>query len=189
MPEISIVCGLGNPGPRYRSTRHNLGFMALDVLSERHSLSWKRVAGPSQRAFWRAGGEIAALLKPLSYMNDSGFALERYGGVDAASLLVVCDDLNLPLGRLRLRPSGRSGGHRGLESIIERLGTTGFARLRLGIGAPSPGVDRVEYVLTDFLSGERELVSEMIEEAADVIEEAALNGLDAAIRRCGRGPL
>ncbi len=184
MAEISIVCGLGNPGPRYRSTRHNLGFMALDQLSKRHSFSWKRAAGPAQTALWRVAGRTVTLVKPLTYMNESGAALARHGAIDTGTLLVVCDDLNLPLGRLRLRAGGSGGGHKGLDSVIERLGTEDFARLRLGIGVPPDGVDRVEFVLSDFLVEERETAEGMIEAAAETIELAVRRGFNEASQRC-----
>lgn len=186
MAEISIVCGLGNPGQRYRSTRHNLGFMALDRLSKRHSFSWKRGAGPAQVAFWRVAGRTVTLVKPLTYMNESGVALARYGTVADGTLLVVCDDLNLPFGRLRLRPHGGGGGHRGLDSIIAHLGGNGFPRLRLGIGGALPETDWVEFVLTDFHPAEREAVSEMTTAAAEAIETAVRDGLDAAMQRFNR---
>lgn len=183
MSEVAIVCGLGNPEPRYRSNRHNLGFMALDTLSERHSLSWRRAAGPAQVALWRVAGRTVTLIKPLTWMNDSGAALARHGGAAKDDLLVVCDDLNLPLGALRLRPRGGSGGHKGLDSVIEGLGTPDFPRLRLGVGNPPPGVDWVEFVLSDFLPEEREAVSGMIEKTVDAIETAVRAGLDVAMRR------
>jgi len=196
MAEISTVCGLGNPGPRYHSTRHNLGFMALDALSKRHSFSWKRAAGPAQTALWPVAGRTVTLIKPLTYMNESGVALSRCGiagcgasagrsAVETGSLLVVCDDLNLPLGQLRLRSRGGSGGHKGLESIIEHLGTEDFARLRLGIGGAPAGTDWVEFVLSEFAAGERETADRMIEAAADTIETALRAGFDRAMRRLG----
>ena len=183
MSEVAIVCGLGNPGPRYRSNRHNLGFMALDTLSERHSLSWRRAAGPAQVALWRVAGRAVILIKPLTYMNESGAALLKHGGTVTGSLLVVCDDLNLPLGAVRLRPRGGSGGHKGLDSLIEHLGTEDFPRLRLGIGSARPGVEWAEFVLSDFLPEEREAVNGMIEAAAEAIETAVRQGLDAAMGR------
>jgi len=186
MAEISIVCGLGNPGPRYHSTRHNLGFMALDKVSKRHALSWRRAAGPSQCSRWKVGGREVTLIKPLLYMNESGVAIARYGIASKGTFLVVCDDLNLPLGSFRFRPRGGSGGHKGLDSIIEHLGTEEFPRLRLGIGGASPDTDWVEFVLSDFLPRERETVKEMVEAAAGAIETAVLDGLDAAMRRFNR---
>jgi len=186
MAEISTVCGLGNPGPRYHATRHNLGFMALDALSKRHSFSWKRAPGPSQTALWRVAARTVTLVKPLTYMNESGVALARCGASGSGELLVVCDDLNLPLGQLRLRSRGGSGGHKGLESIIEHLGTEDFARLRLGIGGAPPETDWVEFVLSDFAAEERATVDGMIEAAADTIETAVRAGFDVAMRRLNK---
>jgi PTH1 family peptidyl-tRNA hydrolase len=183
MSEVAIVCGLGNPGPDYRSNRHNLGFMALDTLSERHFLSWRRAAGPAQVALWRVAGRAVTLIKPLGYMNESGAALAKHGGAATDALLVVCDDLNLPLGAVRLRPRGGSGGHKGLDSLIEHLGTGDFPRLRLGIGSAPPDADRADFVLSDFLPEERDAVNGMIETAADAIETAVRQGIDAAMRR------
>jgi peptidyl-tRNA hydrolase, PTH1 family len=183
MSEVAIVCGLGNPGPRYRSNRHNLGFMALDILSGRHALSWRRAAGPSEVALWRVAGRQVSLVKPLTWMNESGSALAKQRGAPADGLLVVCDDLNLPLGALRLRPRGGSGGHKGLDSVIEHLGTSDFPRLRLGVGSAPPGVDWVEFVLSDFLPEEREAMKGLVEAAADAIETAVRQSLDAAMRR------
>ncbi|MCX5754226.1 MAG: aminoacyl-tRNA hydrolase [Candidatus Krumholzibacteria bacterium] len=183
MSEVSIVCGLGNPEPHYRSNRHNLGFMALDTLSERHSLSWRRVAGPAEVALWRVAGRAVTLVKPLTWMNESGAALAKQGGAANDALLVVCDDLNLPLGALRLRPRGGSGGHKGLDSLIEHLGAADFPRLRLGIGSAPPGIDWVEFVLSDFLPEERDAVNDLVTRAADAIETAVRAGLDVAMRR------
>ena len=187
MAEISIVCGLGNPDPRYHATRHNLGFMALDRVSERHFLSWKSAPGPAHVAPWRVSGRTVSLLKPLTHMNESGVALERHGAAATDALLVVCDDLNLPLGQLRFRPGGGSGGHKGLESIIERLGSSAFPRLRLGIGAPPPGVDWVEFVLSGFAADERGAADGLVETAADAIETAVRSGLGAAMQRFNGG--
>ncbi len=182
MVEISIVAGLGNPGANYRSTRHNLGFMALDALARRRALSWKRAAGPAQRALWRSGKREIALIKPLRYMNESGFALARCGIVEPGTLLVVCDDLNLPIGKLRFKKRGGSGAHKGIDSVIESLGTEDFPRLRLGIGPPPSSAYWVEFVLSEFLAEERDRVNRMIETAADAIEMAVRDGLDAAMQ-------
>ncbi len=182
MREISIVCGLGNPGPRYRSTRHNLGFLTLDRIAKRHALAWTRAGGPAQVALWRCAGRRVTLLKPLTYMNESGVALGRLPGLVPAELLVVSDDINLPLGALRFRTGGGSGGHNGLASIIDRLGTEAFPRLRLGVGPAPPGEQWVDFVLTEFAPEEREAVEAMIEAAADAVETAARRGLDEAMR-------
>jgi PTH1 family peptidyl-tRNA hydrolase len=187
MEQISVVCGLGNPGARYRSTRHNLGFLTLDLLSRRHALSWRRAGGPSQEARWRAAGRTIVLLKPLTYMNESGAAVSRVAGLSPAGLLVVSDDLNLPLGRLRFRMGGGSGGHNGLASIIDRLGTEAFPRLRLGIGGAPGGIDWADFVLTDFPAEERETADALVEAAADAVELAVRRGLHAAMQRYNGG--
>ena len=160
--------------------------MALDALSKRHSFSWKRAPGPSQTALWRVAARTVTLVKPLTYMNESGVALARCGASGSGELLVVCDDLNLPLGQLRLRSRGGSGGHKGLESIIEHIGTEDFARLRLGIGGAPPETDWVEFVLSDFAAEERATVDGMIEAAADTIETAVRAGFDVAMRRLNK---
>ena len=186
MSDISILCGLGNPGARYRNTRHNLGSMILDLMAERRSLSWKTALPTVMEARWRIKGREIILLKPLTFMNASGEALEDYGGVDPASFLVIFDDISLPLGQLRLRERGGGGGHRGLESIIESLGTDNFARLRLGIGEPPPGIDWSDFVLAPFLEEERAAVNEMVETAADALETVLARGLVEAMNRYNR---
>jgi len=160
--------------------------MALDALSKRHSFSWKRAPGPAQTALWRVAARTVTLIKPLTYMNESGVALARCGASGSGALLVVCDDLNLPLGQLRLRSRGGSGGHQGLESIIEHLGTEDFARLRLGIGGAPAGTDWVEFVLSEFAAEERETVDGMIEAAADTIALAVRRGFNEAAQHCNR---
>jgi PTH1 family peptidyl-tRNA hydrolase len=183
MSEISTVIGLGNPGSQYRSMRHNLGFMALDRVSKRHSLSWQRAPGPVQRALWRVGERDVTLVKPGLFMNESGVALERFGCAGNDALLVVCDDMNLSLGQLRLRRRGGSGGHRGLDSIIDHLGSEDFPRLRLGIGSAPPNSDWIEFVLSDFSPAEREAVDAMVAAAAEAIETAVRSGLKEAMQR------
>jgi PTH1 family peptidyl-tRNA hydrolase len=186
MPEISIVCGLGNPGQQYRRTRHNLGFETLDRLAGRRSLKWKRGPGPSMETTLRVGQTSVILIKPLLYMNASGVALGRRPVVSPAELLVICDDMSLPLGQLRFRKGGGSGGHKGLDSIIAVLGTEGFPRLRLGIGAPPPGIDWVDYVLSDFAPEERPEVDAMIDTAVEAVSEALRSGLEDAMTRYNR---
>jgi PTH1 family peptidyl-tRNA hydrolase len=186
MSEISIVVGLGNPGTRYRSTRHNLGYRALDSLARRRALSWKRAVGPVERSVWRVDRRDIELIKPLLFMNESGLALGRRGIAPDGGLLVVCDDLNLPLGQLRLRKRGSSGSHKGLDSIIENLGSDSFARLRMGIGAPAAGLDWVDFVLSEFDPSELEPVERMIASAGRAIETAVREGLEEAMQRFNR---
>ncbi len=186
---VSILFGLGNPGERYHHTRHNLGRAALELFARRRSMTWER--GEGAFVFSRsksARGEMT-LLESLTYMNDSGRALEEYAGVDPDALLVLCDDMSLPLGRLRIRPGGGSGGHLGLESIIMALGTERFARMRLGIGSPPDLIDASEFVLMPFLEEERKTVADMLESAVEALETILAEGLDQAMQEYNRRPM
>lgn len=185
---VSILFGLGNPGERYRHTRHNLGLGALEVLARRHSSIWKQGKGSFFYSRLNIAGREITLLRSLTYMNDSGRALGDYGDVDPSSLLVLCDDMSLPLGRLRIRAGGGSGGHLGLESVIMTLGTERFARMRLGIGPPPARIDWSEFVLMPFLEEERERVSELLETAADALETIVHQDIDQAMQAYNRRP-
>jgi PTH1 family peptidyl-tRNA hydrolase len=185
---VSILFGLGNPGERYRHTRHNLGQEALELFARRHSLTWERGGGAFVFSRWNSAGSEITLLESLTYMNDSGRALEDYAGVDPRTLLVLCDDMSLPLGRLRIRAGGGSGGHLGLESVIASLGTEEFARMRLGIGSPPARIDWSEFVLMPFLEEERKAATELIESAADALEKILTGGLDRAMNEFNRPP-
>src|SRR5579884_2760999 len=159
-----LIVGLGNPGPRYENTRHNIGFMVVERLAGRNGLSFK---GSKQRADIARGpvdGITAILALPVTYMNDSGIAVSRllsYYHVPRSRLLVVCDDLDLPFGSLRLRPSGSAGGQKGLLSIIQQLGTEDFARLRLGIGRP-PGPGAIPHVLGAFPAEQERVLPKLL---------------------------
>jgi len=180
-----LIVGLGNPGDRYRNTRHNLGFEVIACLSRRWSASPARL---ECSALVARSGEIL-LVAPQTFMNRSGYAvrcLVQGEGATPAGLLVVYDDVNLPLGQLRLRPNGGPGGHRGMESIIQNLQTEEVPRLRLGVGtedSESLGEDLVEFVLSDFTSDEREVVEVLIERAADACESWLLVGNEATMNR------
>jgi PTH1 family peptidyl-tRNA hydrolase len=175
---MRLIVGLGNPGRRYEATPHNIGFEVLDELAARHGLRW--LASRKVEAEYAEGavcGVACTLLKPTTYMNLSGRAVApmlRRDGIDPATrLLVVVDDVALRLGRLRLRPNGSSGGHRGLDSLIACLGGPGFARLRCGVGpeAEDEIEDLAAYVLAKWSKSEREPVAQMRSRAADVVEE------------------
>jgi peptidyl-tRNA hydrolase, PTH1 family len=193
-----MVVGLGNPGREYAGTRHNVGFAVLDRLAGRYGCSfrnrWKFSAGVAEFTF---NGEKVALVKPQTYMNRSGVAvaaLLRWRKITPAELIVVADDADLPLGQIRLRAAGGSGGHNGLRSVIESLGgDEGFARLRVGIGRQGPvGADITGHVLGEFSAQEREAAAEAIEQAADAVECCVKEGLTPAMnqfnRRTPRGP-
>ena len=186
MPDISILFGLGNPGQRYRNTRHNLGHMAIDLVASRYRLAWEGGSGRDLECRWALESRDLLMLKSSSYMNLSGESLARFGDLDPSQLLVICDDLSLPLGRMRIRRRGGSGGHLGLESIITSLGTDGFARLRLGIGSPPPSIEWSEFVLLPFLEEERPRVEEMLVMAADALETVVTEGIDEAMQRYNR---
>ena len=178
---MKLIVGLGNPGREYRDTRHNVGFMVVDEIARRHGIDW--TSGPSQLAETliakRFGDEPVMVAKPLTYMNNSGDAvagLVRYFDVRHDDLFVVVDEAALPFGRLRARARGSAGGHNGLKSIIERLGTTEFSRLRLGVGR---GDERklADHVLSIFERSERAELELFITRAADAAEMFAAEGI------------
>ncbi len=177
---IRLVAGLGNPGPEYAGTRHNVGFAALDFVAQREGVTFERQAKWNAAVAKTAG---TVLLKPLTFMNRSGqpiAAVADFYKIAPAEVLVVLDDFALPLGRLRLRQSGRAGGHNGLESVIFHLATEEIPRLRLGIGA-APDRGSVDYVLSPFFDEEKESVAAMVKRAADAIKCAIDNGVVSAM--------
>jgi PTH1 family peptidyl-tRNA hydrolase len=185
---VKVICGLGNPGERYRLTRHNVGFRVVDLLADRWGLTGAgRVKDGGARLEATRGDppERILLVKPLKYMNLSGGVLKsaiRQTEVDpAVDLLVVTDDVDLPLGRLRLRREGSAGGHNGLRDIIAALGTNEFSRLRVGIGRPGNSRVTMDHVLATFTPDERELVTEAIATAADAAERWLAEGIDEAM--------
>jgi PTH1 family peptidyl-tRNA hydrolase len=179
---VKIVVGLGNPGAQYEKTRHNIGWMVLDRLADRAGWSGRgRNRDASAVVAGRYRGLDLVLAKPLTYMNESGLAARKILARERApllDLLVVADDFALPFGKLRLREGGSAGGHNGLRSIIEELGTEKFSRLRIGIG--EPGRDAVDHVLSQFRRGERARLSELLDAAADAVEAWAREGTNKA---------
>ncbi len=183
---MKLLVGLGNPGREYRDTRHNVGFMVIDELARRHQLTLSM--GPSQvpETFLAKQYGPAPLLvaKPLTFMNRSGdavAALMRYYDIDIGDLLVIVDEVALPFGRLRARMRGSAGGHNGLKSIIERVGTTDFARLRLGVGRGDERRDLVDHVLARFEPGEQAELEMFIARAADAAEMFAAEGMQTVM--------
>ena len=178
--QIRLIAGLGNPGPEYATTRHNVGFMVVDQLAAQFGSTWEKSA--KWDALWGKCGNVF-LAKPMSFMNRSGhplFAVAQFYKITAGEILVVLDDLALPLGRLRLRLSGGSGGHNGLESIIMQFGTEGIPRLRIGIGeAPREG--SVDYVLSRFFDEEKPIVRSTIDHAVEALKCAIDKGLVSAM--------
>jgi PTH1 family peptidyl-tRNA hydrolase len=184
---LSLIVGLGNPGERYRNTRHNLGYRVVDSL-----------AGETDRSFRPGRGDYLFceieeekrdryfLVKPVTYMNFSGEAVVdalNHFGLGRENLLVLCDDVNLPLGRIRIREKGTEGGHKGLKSIIENLNSIWFARLRMGIGEAPEGMELEEFVLKEFLQEEKQSVEEMIEKACTAVKNTLIWGIEDSMGR------
>jgi len=186
---MKLVAGLGNPGRRYEGTRHNVGFDVLDLLARRHGAEWE--AGPrgieALVARWRSHDTVLA--KPLTFMNLSGgaiVALLQFYKIDPVDLLVVVDDVNIDLGRLRLRPGGSAGGHNGLKSIIGSTGSDPFARMRIGVGRGENRRDLADHVLAKFDADERSIVAEMVDRSADAIELFIAEGIGPVMNRYNR---
>jgi PTH1 family peptidyl-tRNA hydrolase len=183
---IRLIAGLGNPGREYESTRHNVGFMVLDRLASARGLRWERSA--KWGADWAKGDVI--LVKPSTFMNRSGeplSAIMQFYKIAATDVLVVLDDLALPLGRLRLRLAGSSGGHNGLEAILQHLGTDEISRMRVGIGA-APNEGAIDYVLGRFFAEERPLLEATLERAVEAAKCAIDKGVLSAMNIFNQTP-
>ena len=172
---MKLVVGLGNPGPEYRDTRHNVGFMVVNEIARRHQLTWAMAPSQVPDAFVAKKFPPAPLLlaKPLTFMNRSGSAvaaLASYYRIDPRDLLVVYDDVDLPFGKLRARASGSAGTHNGMRSIVQSLGGTGFPRLRVGIGRGDRRRDLADLVLSKFERTEADQLESVIAKAADAAE-------------------
>jgi PTH1 family peptidyl-tRNA hydrolase len=186
---VKLVVGLGNPGRPYAGTRHNVGFEVVETVAERHRVEWEAAPRGTEAVVgrWRAGG--AVLAKPLTSMNLSGPAivgLLQFFKIDIADLLVVVDETYLELGRLRARASGSAGGHNGLKSVIEALGTGEFARLRVGVGRGDARRDLADHVLAKFDTAERPIVGEVVGRAADAAEVFVAEGIQPVMNRFNR---
>jgi PTH1 family peptidyl-tRNA hydrolase len=202
---MHLIVGLGNPGAKYQHTRHNIGFMIADATAERTRLRLSADrAAPSNRSTWRAWfkrqalaeagrgtyqGHAFTLVKPLTLMNRSGEAVAHYVqalDLEAQDLLVIFDDISLPVGTVRLRKQGGAGGHNGVQSIIDHLGTAAFPRLRFGIGNDFERGQQVDYVLSPFAPDEQERVAAAITQATDAVLTVIREGLDMAMNRYNR---
>mgnify|MGYP003886866835 CR=1 FL=1 len=180
-----LIVGLGNPGSRYVANRHNVGFRCVERLAVAHGLSFKR-RKQARVALGTIYERRVILVKPQTFMNESGRAvapLVHFYRLPLERLLLVYDDLDLPLGTIRLRPAGGSGGHRGVRSVIEHLGSQDFPRLRIGISRPPEGVDPADYVLQDFAADEEPIVDVVLERAVAAIETWIREGIEAAMNR------
>ncbi len=178
-----LVVGLGNPGPRYAATRHNAGFFVVDLLAERIGGRFKAHKGRADIVEGRLAGKPVVLAKPKSYMNESGgpiVSISRFFKVPIERITIVHDDLDLPLGALRLKRGGGDGGHNGLRSATSALGSKEYARVRFGIGRPPGRQDPADYVLREFGAAERKEVPFLVDRAADAVEALLAQGLEAA---------
>jgi PTH1 family peptidyl-tRNA hydrolase len=183
-----LIVGLGNPGAKYAGTRHNVGFRVVDLLAARLNQMFESAPADALALKARQWAEPAWIAKPLTFMNLSGQPvadLARFYQIDPADLLVIVDEAQLPLGKLRARPQGSAGGHNGLKSIIERLGTTRFCRLRIGVGR-DPRRDLADHVLATFDGDEKPQIDAAIERAADAAEVFVNEGIDVVMNRFNR---
>ena len=178
---MKLIVGLGNPGDKYRATRHNIGFAVLDELARRAAIQMEAAPGEALIGRWRASDTLLA--KPLTFMNASGEAvggLLRYFKIELVDLIVVVDEVQLPLGKLRARPRGSAGGHNGLKSIIAHVGDD-FARLRIGVGRGDSRRDLADHVLSKFDKAEAAEVERMTTRAADAAEMFITSGIEAVM--------
>jgi peptidyl-tRNA hydrolase, PTH1 family len=183
---VKLVVGLGNPGRRYHATRHNIGFAVSDELARRQGAAFEQSRANALQARVGLGPSAVLIVKPLTMMNLSGDAvadLANFFKIDPADILAVADDVNLPLGRLRLRANGSAGGHNGFRSIIERLGTDMFPRLRIGVGRGDPRRELADHVLARFDDNEVADVETSVARAADAVECFTAEGIEAAMNR------
>lgn len=182
-----LVVGLGNPGARYESTRHNMGFLALDRLAEREKLRFNKLRFKAWTAEWKPGEDKVLVMKPQTYMNLSGEsvgAAARFYKIPADHILVVSDDIALPVGKLRLRAAGSAGGHNGLKNIIRHLGSDRFPRVKVGVGMPQ----NAEYDIADWVTGmpmgeEQKILLDALDRAAQAIPAVITLGMDKAMNR------
>ena len=174
-----LLIGLGNPGSEYERSRHNIGFMLLDALARRWRVEGFRGKFGADLATGQVAGEKCVLLRPLEYMNLSGQAVGRAAGffqVDAAHVIVLHDDIDLPLGDVRVKKGGGTGGHKGLASLVDELGESGFSRVRIGVGRPPEGLDAADYVLSPVSEEDKDQAMRAVEEAV----QAALSEVTGA---------
>ncbi len=186
---IRLVAGLGNPGREYENTRHNAGFLVIDRLATR--LGLKLGFSGNWQALWGRTADGCTFLKPQTFMNLSGRAVRacaQFYKIAAAETLIIYDDLALPLGQLRLRKDGSSGGQNGMESVIDHLGTNAVPRLRVGIGAATGHRSMVDHVLGSFTVAERQEFDVAVERAADAVQHARFHGVEAAMNLFNRSP-
>ena len=186
---MKLIVGLGNPGREYEATRHNVGFMVVDEIAKRHELQWRN---EGQMAFAKRFGSPEFLVaKPKTFMNLSGFAVAEfanYRNIDHGDLLIVVDDVDLPLGRMRARARGSAGTHNGMKSVVAQLGTTEFPRLRIGVGRGDRRRDLADFVLAKFEAAEQAALNDIVTRAAEAAEMFAAEGIEKVMNRYNPDP-
>lgn len=186
-----LIVGLGNPGREYAENRHNVGFDCVDLLAEKHRIALNKSQHKARLGTGQVAGRRAILAEPQTYVNSSGEAVgavARYYKVAPEDVLVIYDDLDLPQGTIRLRPGGSSGGHNGIKSIVDHLGTQAFPRVRIGIGRPPGRMEPKDYVLQDFSAAEREGMVEVYDRVVDAVETFIREGIREAMNRFNASP-
>lgn len=186
VPPKLVIVGLGNPGEEYASSRHNVGFWCVDRIAEEHSISLSRRNRSALLGEGVIEGHSVALAKPRTFVNRSGeaitYLLARFR-VSPNELLVIYDDIALPLGKIRLRPEGSAGGHNGVKSITQAIGTQDFPRLRVGVGAPPPGSDQIGYVLGSIPDDDMEIANAAVDRVAQAVASVLTEGIDTTMNR------
>ena len=183
---LYLIVGLGNPGKEYQNNRHNSGFMVLNALAEHFDVSFSRMESNALVAKTTFEGQRLLLAKPQTYMNNSGRSVKqlvKYYKIPLEQTLIVFDDVDLPLGTIRIRPEGGSGGQKGMQSIIQSLGTNAIPRLRVGIGRPPGRMDAAAYVLQNFSAAEKEILEITISKAKEAILTFIQHGIDTAMNQ------
>jgi len=182
-----LVVGLGNVGDKYDGTRHNVGFEVMDELARKGNFSVRKIKHRALTQTAEIGGERVLVMKPTTFMNLSGEAIidaAKFYKVPAERVLVVCDDVSLPTGKLRLRRGGSAGGHNGLKNIIQHLGTDQFPRVKVGVGEkPHPDYDMIDWVMGKFHGENRKIMDEAVKRAADAVECILKSGMDTAMNK------
>ena len=179
-----LLVGLGNPGAKYASTRHNMGFLALDGLADREGFRFNKLRFRAWTAQWKVGDQQVLVMKPQTYMNLSGEAVReavQFYKIPADHVLVIYDDVSLPVGKLRVRPTGSAGGHNGIKNIIAHLGTQDFPRIKIGTGAPGEGGDMIDWVIGVPSQAERKVLVESFRRAIDAAECIIEHGCQKAM--------
>ena len=186
MPETYLIVGLGNPGERYADTRHNVGFRVVEKLAQKHGLTFNKNEHHAQTASGTILGKRVLLAKPMTYMNESGNAVQplvSFYKIEPDRILIVGDDIDIPLGTLRLRKSGSSGGQNGLKHILQRLGTQEIARARFGVGRPPGHKNAADHVLAPFKGDDEILAMEVRDRTVEAVETWLKDGIEMAMTR------